>query len=291
MAKPGKILVTGANGQLGRDLMDVLGPAHEVVGVDIDRLDIRDGRAVDAFMQEVKPNTVIHAAAYTDVDGCEKDHETAFAVNSDGTRHVARACREFGARLIHISTDYVFDGEKDKAYHEDDPTHPKTVYGMSKLAGEKAVWEEVEDFVILRVAWLYGRQGKNFVRTMLKLAQDQISKVAEGQVVEPLKVVNDQYGNPTWTMEVVRQIEVLLGNDLRGVCHATNQGEATWYTFACDIFEKMNLKVFVRPCTTEEFPRPAPRPRRSSLDNTRLRSAGIDVMRPYKDALQDFLKG
>ena len=177
----GKIVVTGAQGQLGRDLVPFLAGQWRVVGVDIDQLDIRDGEAVTAFLREEAPTHVVHAAAFTDVDRCESDHEIAFAVNSDGARHVARACREIGARLIHISTDYVFDGDKDSPYTENDPTHPKTVYGMSKLAGEKAVWEELEDFAILRIAWLYGHYGKNFVRTMLKLAQQQITKVSQGR--------------------------------------------------------------------------------------------------------------
>lgn len=260
-----------------------------MIGIDMAEVDIRDSAAVRDFIARVAPSVVVHAAAYTDVDGCESDHETAFAVNRDGTRHVATACRKVGARLFYISTDYVFDGEKSEAYLEDDPTHPKTVYGMSKLAGEKAVWEELEDFVILRIAWVYGQHGKNFVRTMLQLAEKQQAAVREGKVIEPLKVVDDQVGSPTWTMEVVRQIQRLLSSDIRGVCHATCHDEVSWYTFACDVFDIMNLKVQVRPCTTAEFPRPAPRPRRSTLENSRLKEAGLDVMRNYRVALEDFL--
>ncbi|MBD3257398.1 dTDP-4-dehydrorhamnose reductase [candidate division GN15 bacterium] len=284
-----RILVTGAKGQLGMDVVKVLSPSHDVTGVDVAELDIRQKDAVEVLVRETAPRVVVHAAAYTDVDGCESDHETAIAVNRDGTRYVAAACRETGARLIYISTDYVFDGEKDSAYHEDDPAHPKTVYGMSKLAGEKAVWEEISDFVILRIAWLYGKHGKNFVRAMLKLAQQQISAKLQGHLVTPLKVVNDQFGSPTWSMEVARQIEAILTSDIRGVCHATGQGEVSWYDFATDIFAINKLKVLVLPCTTEEFPRPAPRPRRSTLDNRRLREAGLDVMRPYREALEEFL--
>ncbi len=212
------------------------------------------------------------------------------AVNSEGTRNVARACAKIGARMIYYSTDYVFDGEKASAYVEDDIPAPGTVYGQSKLVGERAVQEQVDNHLILRIAWVYGRQGQNFVKTMIRLGQQQLEKSSRREKAAPLRVVDDQFGNPTWTIEICRQTSALLETDLKGVYHSTSEGEVSWYRFSQDIFESLGMEIDVQPCTTEEFPRPAPRPGRSSLENVRLKTAGLNRMRGYHEALTEFLE-
>jgi len=291
MASAGKLLVTGAQGQLGRDLTDALASDYDVTPADLEEFDLRDRTAVHEFFRLRQPEIVIHAAAYTDVDGCETNKEQAMAVNAEGTKNIALACKEIGARMIYYSTDYVFAGDSKHPYSEEDSPGPRTVYGRSKLEGEKAVQESLQDYAILRIAWIYGRHGKNFVRTMLKLGSDQLKKADAGETATPLKVVDDQYGNPTWTGEVVCQTQELLRHKLNGLFHATTGGnEVSWYRFARAIFGKMNLPVDVVPCTTAEFPRPAPRPARSSLANTRLQQAGAYVMRDWEVVLNEFLK-
>ena len=286
MARPGKLLVTGCRGQLGCDLVRMLSARYEVEGVDIEEVDICNRDALVSLVNTCHPDVVIHAAAYTDVDGCETNSELAMNVNGEGTRNVAKACREIGARMIYYSTDYVFNGRKDSPYVENDPTSPQTVYGKSKLAGEQAVQEMLKDYAILRIAWVYGRHGKNFVKTMLKLGKER----AEAPDSEPLRVVDDQFGNPTWTEDIVRQTEVVIENNLRGIYHATSEREVSWFQFARDIFDLARIEVTVEPCTTGEFPRPAPRPRRSSLENAHLKAAGFNVMRDYREALVEFMK-
>ncbi len=288
MGKPGRVLVTGARGQLGTDLVAILSGRYEVTGTDLPELDICSAEAVRQLVADVKPDLVIHAAAMTDVDGCESKADLAMAVNADGTRNVAQAAAEGGARLIYYSTDYVFDGEKPVPYVESDPPDPRTVYGRSKLAGEEAVRELVPDHAILRIAWVYGLNGKNFVKTMAGLGVKQLAKRAAGENM-PLKVVNDQFGNPTWTVDIVRQTMRVIDDGLKGTFHSTSEGEATWYQLASSVFEYLELEVQVEPCTTTEFPRPAPRPTRSTLENERLKQAGANVMVDYRTSLREFI--
>jgi dTDP-4-dehydrorhamnose reductase len=269
--------------------MALLGAKYRVTGIDLPEVDITDLSQVFKTVQGVRPDVIIHAAAYTDVDGCESNSKTAFTVNRDGTWNVAQACAEMGCRLIYYSTDYVFDGTKTTPYVETDLLDPQTVYGKSKLAGEEAVLESLDDFAILRIAWVYGCQGKNFVKTMIRLGKQQVADREAGKSVSLLKVVNDQIGNPTWTEEIVKQTATVLENDLQGVYHATGEGVASWYEFARQIFENLHLEVDIQPCTTAEFPRPAPRPAHSALENGRLKKAGLNVMRDYRVALDEFL--
>ncbi len=210
------------------------------------------------------------------------------AVNVEGTERRAPAKR--GARLIYYSTDYVFDGVKSEPYTEDGAPNPRTVYGRSKWLGEQAIAATLNDSLVMRIAWVYGQHGKNFVRTMLKLGHEQLQAAARGQIVQPLTVVDDQVGNPTWTVEIAQQTAVLVECDVRGVVHATSDGEVSWFRFARDIFDILRLPVLVSPCSTADFPRPALRPARSSLGNTRLRQLDLDRMRPYRRALEDYLK-
>jgi len=290
MAASGRILVTGHRGQLGSDLVTYLSAEHRVSGVDLPEVDITDLNQVLNAVRRLRPDAVIHAAAYADVDGCETDSKTAFSVNRDGTWNVAQACAELGTRLIYYSTDYVFDGTKPTPYIETDLPNPRCIYGWSKLAGEEAVRELVDDHAILRIAWVYGFHGKNFVKTMIRLGKQQLAERAAGRPVSPFKVVNDQIGNPTWTEEIVRQTAEVLDHDLCGTFHATSEGEASWYEFACQVFEILDMDVDIQPCTTAEFPRPAPRPARSLLENARLKEVGRNVMRDYRTALVEFLK-
>ncbi len=283
-----KLLVSGSKGQLGRDLIGILSAKFDISGFDIDKIDIRNLEDVKKFFRQKKPGIVLHAAAYTDVDGCESNIETAMAVNAEGAENVALACKDIDAKLIYFSTDYIFDGEKSSPYTETDKPDPQTVYGKSKLEGEKKITGILDDYAILRIAWLYGAHGKNFVRTMIKLGNKQLRQAKEGQVVEPLIVVNDQFGNPTWTIEVARQTEVIIDNGLTGIYHCTSEGETTWYDFAKTIFMELSLKVYLKSCTTDEFPRPARRPKYSVLENKNLKDLNLNVMSDYKTALKEF---
>ena len=275
-----KILVTGAEGMLGRTLMRRLN-GHDCRGTDIGDCDLTKGSDVEALIGEVKPDVVIHGAAMTAVDDCETQQDLAFAVNVRGSGNVAVACHRHGARLIAISTDYVFDGDLDRPYREDDPTGPRTVYGQTKLAGEELIRTHCPNHVIARVAWLYGAGGPSFLHTMLRLGS---------QDGDPLKVVDDQIGNPTSTDAVADGIERLLSAQIAGVVHMTCEGEATWCTFTKEIFRQTGLTREVVPCTTDEYPRPAPRPANSRLENRSLRLHGLPEMPSWQAALEAFLR-
>lgn len=275
-----KLLITGGNGMLGRTLRSRWSDWNPVP-VDLADCDITDLDAVRRVFGAIRPEVVVHTAAMTAVDACESNRELAFKVNATGSANVATACREVGARLVAISTDYVFDGRSGRPYREDDPTGPATVYGCSKMAGEQAIREILpERHVIARTAWLYGPGGPSFVETMLKLA--------DGTRPE-LKVVDDQRGNPTSTAalaDILRKL--ILRPDLHGIFHTSCEGECTWYEFACEIFRQAGVAQRVVPCTSAEFPRPAPRPANSSLDKAALRAAGLGPMPEWRAALRCF---
>jgi dTDP-4-dehydrorhamnose reductase len=274
-----RILVIGAAGQLGHDLLKTFSPDHEVVGADIPGtgtghdVDITDPESVNSLIVDVRPDLVINSAAFTNVDGCEAQKELCWSVNADGAGNIARACagleaEEYGAIgkipvvMIHISTDYVFDGSKDEAYTENDPDAPLGEYGRSKLAGEKQVMETLRQrCMIVRTAWLFGDNGANFVKTMLKLGRER----------DQLKVVNDQTGSPTYAGHLAIAIKELVETRLNkpGVYHMTNSGQCTWYDFAAEIFRLAGVDIDLKPTTTAEFGAPAPRPAFSVLANTR----------------------
>lgn len=287
------ILITGSNGQLGTELRKILEEGASEIGripdslqhssidtVDIEELDITDREAVDAFFAKHKPSLVFNCAAMTNVDGCESDEETAYRINAEGPKNLAIASQCHGARLVHVSTDYVFAGDGTVPYTESDLTNPNTAYGRSKLAGERFVLDLCKDSCVCRTAWLYGFVGNNFVKTMLRLAQEKGS----------LTVVDDQVGNPTSAVDLAYQLVLLAGSTETGIFHCTCNGEAvSWYTFAKRIVEKARLDVPVNACTTEEFPRPAKRPSFSALDNEHLRKSIGDSMRDWKISLDSFL--
>lgn len=231
-------------------------------------------------MKTVRPDAVIHCAAYTNVDGAEADYDGAFRINAVGTQNLAAGCLETAARLVYVSTDYVFDGQTRQPYREFDPVNPQNVYGLTKQHGEEIVRQLLGRHYIVRTAWLYG-EGSNFARTMLNLAAKNST----------LKVVNDQIGTPTSTVDLARAIYALLATDAYGTYHGTCQGQCSWYDFACEIFHQAGTQVKVLPVTTDEFPRPAKRPAYSVLDNYMLRMTIGDPMRNWQNALADYIAG
>ncbi|KKM09886.1 dTDP-4-dehydrorhamnose reductase [Clostridiales bacterium PH28_bin88] len=275
-----KVLVTGAGGQLGQELALLLKSEgkREVVALGRQELDVTRPES-QQVIREIKPRVVIHTGANTDVDGCEKDPESAFRVNTLGTRNVAVACRDAGSKLVYLSTDYVFNGQQRVPYNEFDPTEPVNVYGRSKLAGEHYVTSLAERYFIVRTSWLYGRYGGNFVNTMLKLGREQ----------KELAVVNDQVGSPTYTLDLARVILELMDTELYGFYHACNGGNCSWFVFAKTIFQLAGMDVNVKPTSTAELGRPAPRPAFSAMDNLCLRLEGLEPLPPWQDALGRYL--
>ena len=267
-----KVLVTGANGMLGQDLCPILEDnGYEVVETDIHNLDITDYDACEKFISAEVPDIVIHCAAYTDVDKAEEDLITATRINVKGTENIAKACAKIDAVIVYISTDYVFSGENDKPYISTDKTNPINNYGLTKFQGEEAVKKYCEKYYIARTSWLYGHHGKNFVETMLSLVDKP-----------ELKVVNDQIGCPTWTVELANGIVKLIENEDYGVYHICGSGSTSWFGFAREIFALAKKEVNLLPCATEEFPRPANRPKYSVMDNNK-------ICRNWKQALKDYL--
>ncbi|MBV5339991.1 MAG: dTDP-4-dehydrorhamnose reductase [Deltaproteobacteria bacterium] len=271
------ILVVGANGMLGQDLMSLLGDRGH--GVDIADIDITSPESVLEVIGRLKPTVVVNCAAYTDVDGCESDPETAMAVNGEGVAYLAMACRENGALLVQVSTDYIFDGGKGTPYVEDDAPNPLGVYGESKLAGEMNAAFSPE-YLIVRTQWLYGLHGKNFVETMLRLGTEK----------DELAVVDDQIGSPTWTVDLSRAVIALIDGGCRGTYHAANSEYCSWNGFAKAIFEETGLNVAVKPMTTTELNRPARRPLYSTLECSKLTVDTGFHPQTWRDALRQYLK-
>jgi dTDP-4-dehydrorhamnose reductase len=267
---------------LGRTLQKEL-QGNEIVVADLPEWDITDGDGFVAKTMGVMPDVVIHCAAMTKVDDCESNRELAFKINEEGSRNVALACKASGARLIAISTDYVFSGEPPRepwAWGEMDIPRPRTVYGASKFAGEQMIQMILPEAVILRIAWLYGPGGPSFVHTMAKLGAQ------EGPA---LKVVNDQRGNPTSTKVVADVIKFIIAHpDVSGIVHGTCEEQCTWYDLAVELFRLMGLKRLIEACTTEEFPRPAPRPRNSALKKSVLNLLGYRTP-SWQSALGEFV--
>ncbi|MDD2273370.1 MAG: dTDP-4-dehydrorhamnose reductase [Desulfuromonadaceae bacterium] len=271
------ILVVGANGMLGRDLVALLGDRGH--GIDIADIDITAPESVLTVIAALKPDVVINCAAYTDVDGCEGNTETAMAVNGEGVAYLAMACRDLGALLVQVSTDYVFDGGKGAPYVEDDAPHPVSVYGESKLAGEMNA-AFCPEHLIVRTQWLYGLHGKNFVETMLRLGAEK----------DELAVVDDQIGSPTWTVDLAKAIIALIDGGCRGMYHAANSEYCSWNAFAKAIFEESGLNVTVTPMTTTELDRPARRPLYSTLACSKLAGDTGFQPQPWRDALRKYLQ-
>jgi dTDP-4-dehydrorhamnose reductase len=269
---------------LGKDLADVLRekpPEHDLVLWDVEEADITD---VDSLLGAVKdlsgpPEVIVNCAAYTEVDKAETARELAMAINADGAGNVARAAREIGARVVYVGTDYVFSGKNKNPWREDDPPNPAGWYGQTKLEGEKQTLKACPDALIVRTQWLYGPAGKNFLETMLKLADER----------EELTVVDDQYGAPTYTVDYARALKVLIEGEHRGVYHVANSGETTWYGFAREIMARAGRDIPVIPIATEEYPTPARRPEYSVFDMTKLQNDTGMTMPPWQDGLLAYL--
>lgn len=279
------ILVVGSNGQLGTDMVRLATEqGYVVVGIDFPQIDITNKKSVETVFETNEPEYVINCAAFTAVDDCETRQKDAFAVNAEGPSNLAAIANEWNAGLVHISTDYVFDGTKQTPYIETDIPGPQTVYGKSKLEGEQGIQRISRKYQIYRIAWLYGLHGNNFVKTIRNIAA---KKVLAG---EPLKVVNDQYGTPTSTVQVCNQILKTMTMHVNGLFHCTCEGTCTWYDFAEEIVKNAGIGVELLPCTTAEFPRPAPRPKFSVLENARLKELKSNYMVDWREAFRDFLK-
>jgi dTDP-4-dehydrorhamnose reductase len=277
-----KLLITGVSGQLGTDCKSVLESAHHVAGFDIPEFDITDHAGCLKKLDEYGPEVIVNCAAYTAVDACEKN-PVCWKVNAAGPKYLAEWAAANGAFLVHISTDYVFDGKKPlfEAYIETDAPAPLSEYGRSKLAGEQAVLGGGAQFAILRTAWLYGAHGKNFLKTMLRLALQNPEK--------EIRVVNDQFGSPTWSRTLARQIAAVINIKATGIFHATSEGYCSWYDLAKYCLSLMDVPHSIIPCTTADYPTPARRPENSILKNAALEQQGLNVFKNWESELQQFV--
>lgn len=275
-----KVLVTGVRGQLGHDVVNELEKRGvETVGVDIQEMDITDSASVDRVMKEAAPDAVIHCAAYTAVDAAEENEELCRRVNAEGTRNIAIVCKELDIRIIYISTDYVFDGEGERFWEPDDERAPKSVYGQTKYEGELAVQELLDKYFIVRIAWVFGINGKNFVKTMLNLSKNH----------DTVRVVDDQFGSPTYTYDLARLLADMVQTDKYGVYHATNEGVCSWYEFACAIFREAGIKMDVQPVSTQEYGAKAARPANSRMSKEKLTENGFERLPSWQDALRRYI--
>ncbi|MBQ4362165.1 MAG: dTDP-4-dehydrorhamnose reductase [Lachnospiraceae bacterium] len=275
-----RVLVTGAKGQLGTDVMDELaGRGLEGIGVDIDEMDITDGEAVMKVIGDAGADAVIHCAAYTAVDAAEDNEELCRAVNAGGTENVAKACASLDIPMMYISTDYVFDGEGIRPWEPDDERHPINVYGQTKYEGELAVERLLSKYFIVRISWVFGLNGKNFVKTMLELAKTR----------DQLNVVADQVGSPTYTPDLAKLLADMIQTDRYGRYHATNSGLCTWHEFAEEIFLQKGMIMKIEPVTSEEFPAKAKRPHNSRMSKSKLTQSGFELLPPWQDALKRYL--
>lgn len=272
------ILVIGSRGMLGAELLTAAGARAE--GLDLPEFDATDKAVLRATLEERRPATVVNCAAYTNVDGCEDRREEAFRVNGEMPGQLALACKGIGAALIHVSTDFVFDGDTDAPYREGDPVHPLSVYGESKLDGERGVIQAQGDYLICRTAWLYGAGGRSFVTTMLRLAAER----------DEVRVVADQFGSPTWTRDLAQMILTLVEQGARGIVHTVNAGRASWCDLARETFRLAGVRTPVRAIAAAEFARKARTPLRSSVLSTDkfTRITGA-APRPWQEALADFI--
>ena len=288
-----KIVVTGSKGQLASEIIGMIKSEESEIGkidpiyknsnlvcVDVDELDVTQKKAVEDFLLKEKPDLVINCAGMTNVDACETNVELAMKVNAIGPRNLSEASSKIGAKIVHISTDYVFSGDGQTPYCEWDICNPQSIYGKSKLLGEIFTKENNNKYFIVRTSWLYGKNGNNFVKTMINLGKDKSS----------IKVVDDQRGNPTNANDLAHHILKIAASDQYGIYHCTGEGECSWCEFAREIMNLASLDCKVEPCTTDEFPRPAKRPSYSSLNNLMLKSTVGNEMRNWKEALKSFFE-
>ena len=274
-----KIILLGVSGQLGWEFQNFLQDKVELFPFAHSDLDILDSRKLNDTFETIKPDVVINCAAYTKVDKAEDESETACKVNLIGAKNVSFAAFKTNSKIVYFSTDYVFDGEKRSPYTEFDQPNPLSIYGKSKFYGELFTEEHNPDFLILRISWLYGYKGSNFVKKIVELSKEN----------KELKVVNDQVGTPNYALDVVKETWKLIQEDRVGLFHSSNSGKTTWFEFANRIVEKLSLEASVVPITSEEFKAAAKRPLYSVLENYLLKLEGLDMMRPWEDAFEDFV--
>lgn len=274
------VLVTGVKGQLGHDVVNELEKrGHKAIGVDIDEMDITDAASVEKVITEAAPDAVIHCAAYTAVDAAEDNVDLCRRVNAEGTENIAKVCKALDCKMMYISTDYVFNGQGERPWEPDDEREPLNVYGQTKYEGELAV-EQLEKFFIVRIAWVFGVNGKNFIKTMLNL----------GKTRDSLTVVADQIGSPTYTFDLARLLVDMIETEKYGRYHATNEGLCSWYEFACEIFRQAGMNVKVTPVTSDQYPAKAKRPMNSRMDKSKLQENGFERLPSWQDALGRYLK-
>ncbi len=275
-----KILVTGVKGQLGHDVVQEAAKRNiEAVGVDIEEMDITNANQVRDVISNGNYDAVIHCAAWTAVDKAEEMVDACRKVNVDGTRNIAVVCKELDIPMMYFSTDYVFDGEGEIPWKEYDERHPLNVYGLTKYEGELEV-EQLDKFFIIRIAWVFGINGNNFIKTMLRLGKERGS----------VSVVNDQIGSPTYTYDLAKLVMDMIVTDKYGVYHATNEGVCSWYEFACEIFKQAGMDVKVTPVDSSTFPAKAKRPSNSRMSKEQLDKNGFDRLPKWQDALSTYLK-
>lgn len=275
-----KLLVTGVKGQLGHDIVNECKKRNiEAVGVDVEEMDITDAKKVEEVIKEGNYDAVVHCAAWTAVDKAEDEVEACTKVNVEGTKNIANVCKELDIPMMYFSTDYVFDGQGETPWNEYDKRQPLNVYGQTKYEGELAV-EALNKFFIVRIAWVFGVNGNNFIKTMLRLGKER------GAV----SVVNDQIGSPTYTYDLSKLVVDMIQTDKYGIYHATNEGLCSWYEFACEIFKQVGMSVEVTPVDSDAFPAKAKRPNNSRMSKDMLDKNGFDRLPTWQDALNRYLK-
>jgi dTDP-4-dehydrorhamnose reductase len=276
-----RIIVTGVNGQLGYDVVRELNKRNykDVLGIDIQDLDLTNEKAVQTFMRQYKPDVIIHCAAYTAVDNAEDNEELCYDVNVNGTKYLVASAKELNSKFVYISTDYVYSGDKDGEYLVSDKPNPKSVYGKTKYLGEVETLLHDKHFII-RISWVFGKNGNNFIKTMLRLGKERDS----------LNIVSDQLGSPTYTYDLSKLIVDMIQTDKYGIYHATNEGVCSWFEFAQKIFEYSNININLNPITTEHYPTKAIRPKNSTMSKKSLTENGFDLLPTWEDALKRYLK-
>ena len=278
-----KILLFGSSGMLGSDCKTVLSKEHEVIAPDKKELDIIKWDAIIENIQNISPDVIINCAGFTNVDACETEVFTVKKINVEGPRNLAQGSARFGCKLVHISSDYIFSGQKNmpQPYFEDDPADPISAYGKSKMESESAVRENAPNYIIIRTAWLYGINGSNFIKSILTNTLTKKRKT--------LKVVEDQFGSPTWTYRLALQIKELIKNNAKGTYHATSEGYCSRFEYAEYVLKKLKVKVSIKPCTINDYPQPAERPVNCILENRLLKKQGINIMNDWKEDVDIFL--
>ena len=276
-----KVLVTGVKGQLGYDVVkDLEKRGYQPIGVDRDEMDLMDNEAIRTFIMNLKPEAIIHCAAYTAVDKAEEEVETCYQINAEAVKVISECAKELDVKLIYISTDYVFDGTKEGEYVETDLPNPINVYGASKLKGEQYVQTLLEKYYIVRISWVFGVNGNNFIKTMRRLGSER----------DELNIINDQVGSPTYTADLAPLLVDMMETDKYGIYHATNEGTCSWYEFANEIFKQSRIEVKTNPITTDQYPTAAKRPMNSRMSKAKLKANGFNLLPTWQEALAHYLK-